>query len=382
MTKKALGRLVVAFSAGGCAAAWCVSCDSPGSVGGSADGKNDGAGGVVINMSAGTVGAAPSGAGGVGVPTSNAGNCGSTTMNTTRAQADVLIVLDRTDSMKWSLTSDQDCSGGDPRGGRGQPSGTTCTSRLSAVVPAVGQVVDLNPGINWGLEFFLSPGAPTTCVVDPNPQVAIGPDSAPAIKQQLANYTTDLSTPTAAALIVATNYMKTVDDGNSKAILLATDGEPNCAEGSREWTTSDMAGATAAAKAASDAGFPVYVIGIGPSTSNLSQLAQTGGTSDYYPATSPEELSDALTSIAKVVSATCTFKGAGTPPDKSLVYVYVDKQLVNQGSSDGWIFDPADPTGATITLTGKTCADMMAGVTSQVQIVFGCPDVPPLQVIP
>ncbi len=383
MTKKMLGNVVIALAACGSAVALCPSCGSPGSVGDTPTTTVGGQGGVKINITAGTVGTPTSGAGGAGVPTSNAGSCGSTTMSTTRALADVLIVLDRTDSMKWSLTSDQECGGStDPRGGRGQPT-TSCTSRMSAVVPAVGQVVDLNPGINWGLEFFLSPGASTTCVVDAQPQVGIGsPNAAADIKAQLANYSTDLSTPTATALTVATNYLKTVSDGNDKAILLATDGEPNCAAGARDWGTSDMAGATAAAKAAYEAGFPVYVIGIGPSVTNLTQLAQAGGTNDYYPATSPEQLNAALSSVAKVVSATCTFKGAGTPPDKNLVYVYVDKKLVGQSSSNGWVFDAGDASGATITLTGKTCDDMMAGVTSEVQIVFGCPDVPPLQVIP
>jgi hypothetical protein len=84
-----------------------------------------------------------------------------------------------------------------------------------------------------------------------------------------------------------------------------------------------------------------------------------------------------LASIAKVVSATCTFKSATPPPDQNLVYVYVDKKLVTKDDSNGWKFDSADPTYSTVVLTGSYCEDMMANVTSQVQIVFGCPEVIP-----
>ena len=57
--------------------------------------------------------------------------------------------------------------------------------------------------------------------------------------------------------------------------------------------------AIAAAKAA---GFPVYVIGIGPSTGNLDKFAVAGGTTNYFPATSPQAMTDAFASISKAVT--------------------------------------------------------------------------------
>lgn len=373
------------------ATAWSVSCGSPaklgdpgptgvggsvniglGGTGGSVDPGLGGSGPGPVNISLGGAAGTASfgGAAGTQVPSSSAGTCGTTTTDTTRAGADVLIVLDRTESMNWSLTADSDCRSNDP----------ACSSRLAAVVPAVGQVVTDHPEIQWGLELFRSPDARQSCVVSPDPQVTIGPDSAAAIKEQLANLTTASSTPTAAAITVATNYLKTVNDNNNKAILLATDGQPNCANGTSG--ADDMAGATAAVTAANAAGFPVYVVGIGPSVSNLNALAQAGGTDAYYPATSPEALGAALSSIAKVVSATCTFKANATPPDKELVYVYVDKQLVTKNASDGWVFAVSDPTSSTIELTGATCEKMLAGQSTRVEIVFGCPNVPPPPFIP
>jgi hypothetical protein len=359
-------RVSVWSIAGCCAIVLFVGCgSSPDTVGGSNAGTGaTGSGTFSIGGSSG----GPSGNGGVsGGTTLPDGTCGSTTANTSRAQADILVLLDNTQSMRWGLTSDTDCN-------------TANCSRQSVVVPAVNDVVANNPGINWGLELMIVPNNTGTCEVYKTPQVPVGANTAATIKSQLASVQLGLSTPTAASLQSATAYLKTVSDGNEKAILLATDGQPNCRSGA-DWSTEDLAGASAAAGEALKAGFPVYVVGIGPSVSNLSALAKAGGTNDYYPASSPAQLGTALASIAKVVSATCTFKANATPPDKTLVYVYVDKKLVDKGDSKGWKFDNADATGATITLTGSYCDDMMSGKTTQVQIVFGCPNVAPPSVI-
>ena len=54
-----------------------------------------------------------------------------------------------------------------------------------------------------------------------------------------------------------------VKDQNTKYILLATDGEPNCASGGS--STPNVPATVDAIAAAKAAGFPVYVIGVGPS---------------------------------------------------------------------------------------------------------------------
>jgi hypothetical protein len=367
MTRKAFTILSVAAVGGWYATSVFSGCSSPPStIGGTPSGTGSSGSGT-FTLNAGASGSSSSG-GSTGT-TSPDGTCGSTTMNTTKAPADVLILLDNTSSMGYSLTADANCG-----------ATANCQSRQAVVMPAVSDVVGNNPNINWGLQLLIASGT-ERCQVYSKPQVPIGPNSASTIKTQLASVQLGSSTPTAAALASATAYLKTVDDGNDKAILLATDGEPNCKSGS-DWSTDDLAGASAAAAEALKAGFPVYVIGIGPSTTNLGQLAQSGGTQKYYPATSPAELTAALAAVAKVVAATCTFKANAAPPDTSLVAVYVDKHLVNKSDSKGWKFDGGDATGATITLTGSYCDDMMSGKTTQVQIVFGCPNVPPPSIIP
>jgi hypothetical protein len=209
------------------------------------------------------------------------------------------------------------------------------------------------------------------------PQVPIAANTAATIQGQIAAVGPSSYTPTAAAINAATAYLKTVQDGNHKAILLATDGEPNCG-GGQDVVASDLPSTLAALQSASAAGFPVYVIGIGPSVGNLNNMAQAGGTGTYYPATSPQQLSDALTKISSAVGS-CSFTAASPPPDPSLVSVYVDKQLVSKDANNGWTFGA---TTATIVLTGSVCADMMSGASSQVEILFGCPNAPPPTVIP
>jgi hypothetical protein len=289
--------------------------------------------------------------------------CGNTiTIDTTPAQPDVLILLDRSASMKWSLTSDTYCTADEP----------DCSSRSEAMVSALDAILTDNPKINWGLELFPNPDDSSNCSVSSTPQVGISSTSASAIQSQLAAFTTSLTTPTAATIDAATAYLKKLKDGKSKAILLATDGLPNCPSG-QNWYTEDMAGATDAATSAKKAGFPLYVIGIGPSVSNLNGLAEAGGTGSYYPVTSTTALSNALKSIAAAVSLTCTFKASKTPPDTELTTVYVDQELVVKNDSNGWKFDPTDSTYSTIVLTGSYCQKLLAGATSQVQIVSGCP---------
>ena len=368
-----------------------LSCSSPGQVGASSGGV-EGAGGITVittNITAGGSGSAgaggstgitikvgagasgSTGAGNAGASGStgsagSAGTCETTTGGTTRAPADMLLVLDRSLSMTWSIAADSNCS----------PRATNCTDRWTAVRTAVTATIGATPSIEWGLELFASPDG-GNCGVVAAPQVPIGANSGAMIQAQIAAVAPSSYTPTAAAINAATAYLKTVNDSNNKAILLATDGEPNCGSG-MDSSASDLPNTLTALSAASAAGFPVYVIGIAPSGANLSSMAQAGGTADYYPATSPQQLSDALAKISTVVGS-CSFTAVSPPPDPTLVSVYVDKQLVPQDANNGWTFGA---TNSTILLTGTYCDNVMSGTSSQVEILFGCPNVAPPTVIP
>jgi hypothetical protein len=317
----------------------------------------------------------------VAPPTADA-NCGITTNETKRPQVDVLLVLDRSLSMKYSIAEDCYCSGAGSTTmtGAGCKNTTTCSTRWDAIKSAMTTTLASTNYVNWGLKFF-STAKTANCTVTSDPEVLIAADStdpAANIKAQakaradvqdaINNADQSLSTPTTAALNAATNYLKTLTDSNKKIILLATDGEPNCGGTPADINTTDDLGASDAAAAAKAAGFPVYAIGIGPKVSSLTEVAKKGGTTDYYPATSPDQLAAALSSISQLVGA-CTFTTDNAPTDPDNVAVYVNKEQVPKDAPNGWKYGA---TTQEIDLTGTYCDQMSSGDEATVQILFGC----------
>ena len=315
-------------------------------------------------------------------PPSIDSNCGVITVETTRQPVDVLLVLDRSSSMDYSIDADCYCATSDA-GVFGSICTNTsnCTTRWNAVKPAVTTTLSSSKYVNWGLKFFASPNTTAQCSVNNTMEVPIGAGTAAAVQAQVDSATLSLSTPTTAALKAATAYLKTVTDSNKKFILLATDGEPNCGVTGTSTQPSlqvvDVTGASNAAASAFAAGFPVYVVGIGPNLSTLTQIANSGGTTDFFPVSSPQGLADALSSISKIVGS-CTFNASKAPPDTSNVAVYVNKQLIDQSTTQGWTFGA---TTQEIVLKGTYCDDITAGNDTKVQILFGCPGAPPFDPI-
>ena len=302
-------------------------------------------------------------------------NCGQTSRETVRKPADILLLLDGSASMEYSIPEDCYCerSVGNPV----CTDTTDCKSRLDAIKPAVTATLASSKYVNWGLKIFpTSSGGGVgigmiNCNVSRGMDVEVAADSATDIQEHVDTMSLTLGTPTAAAIEEATAYLKSLDDGNQKFILLATDGEPNCKNGNIQ--TVDVDGAETAAAAAKAAGFPVYVVGIGPNLENLSAIAAAGGTEDYYPVTSPEQLVEALSSISKFVGS-CTYTMEEAPPDAENVAVYVNKERINKSDSEGWTY--GDSTQE-IVLTGSYCEAILAGEETAVQILFGCPGEPP-----
>ena len=344
-----------------------------GRTGSGSGGTGDAAFSVVINLDAPAAGGA--GPDGPQVPNSPSpdSNCGNITSRTTRQPVDVLLVLDRSGSMDYSIT--EDCYCALPTGtkyGSLCADTTNCSTRWNAVKAAVGAALSSASYVNWGLKFFPSAGANTSCTENSIIEVPITATSASEVRSSVDNAAYEYSTPTSAALGAATAYLKTLNDGNDKFILLATDGEPNCGGNPASVNTDDLTGATNAASAALAAGFKVYVIGIGPNLGNLTQLAKNGGTSDFYQVNSPQDLSDKLSSISKLVGS-CSFMSNAAPPDENNVAVYVNGRRVDKDSNNGWTFGSSSQE---IVLTGDYCAQMSSGNQADVQILFGCPGQP------
>jgi hypothetical protein len=113
----------------------------------------------------------------------------------------------------------------------------------------------------------------------------------------------------------------------------------------------------------------VYVIGIGPQAAltNLQSFAVAGGTTNYYPATSPQALADAFSKITQAAT-TCTFALSQTPSDPNNLAVYFNNNLVPKDGSNGWIFGS---TSNQIVFTGTLCDSVKANPTVTVE-ALGC----------
>jgi hypothetical protein len=324
-------------------------------------GANDGGPSDAPVVSSGT-----GGNGGAGGSTGAGGeNCGMQTISASRQPADILLVLDRSGSMAYSTSADSNCATG----------ATDCTGRWPALTSAVNATLSSMSGsINWGLKLFSSTG--NACGVNSGVEVLITTTSVTAIQSVITSTQPGGNTPTAQAVQAAAAYLQTVKDQNTKYILLATDGEPNCAIGGN--STPNVQATVEAIAAATAAGFPVYVIGIGPSVGNLDNFAVAGGTTNYFSATSPQAMTDAFTSISNAVT-TCTFNLAQASPDVNNVAVYLDKSLVAKDSANGWSLGA---NSTTIELNGSTCDKITSGAATQVQVLFGCPGTSPPLFIP
>jgi hypothetical protein len=189
-------------------------------------------------------------------------------------------------------------------------------------------------------------------------------------------------TPTAAALLAARAALNSLPAaGGQRAVILATDGGPNCNSSLDPDTCScvapgqcvdfpqnciDDTNAIAAANALNQSGFPVFVLGIDGALNFqqiLHALAQAGGTGDFFTVDSGDVLASTIEDIADRVGA-CRFDlpGAANPDNVS---VSVDGAVIGRdtGRANGWDLIDVD----TVELFGAAC-DAAAGATNNVQV--------------
>jgi hypothetical protein len=375
--------LVVATGALACSA-------SSGPVG-EAVGENGGSGGIPTN--GGTSGTGPT-LGGTGnggtagtIPTSGSGGtteCGVQTFNLERKPAEVLLVLDRSASMK------------DP------PEMTTETlPKWDLIIPALLHVVEqTGTTLSWGLKVFPEDGdgeqeACSAGSVTDSIQVEIAENNAQAVTDAIsATRDEGDGTPTGDAMKQAVAYLQGragLNDYN-RYILLATDGEPSCVN-----VTATSAGsegqeaarpyAVAAVTEAANAGFHTFVVGVGTNKETaklvLNDLAIAGlepascanPLDDcFYLGNSQEQLTSDMLAIATNIS-TCTFMLTATPPDPNNVRVTQDTERVMRDPSrtNGWEYEDAAQT--IIVVHGPACDAIKGSSAANIEIIFGCPDV-------
>ena len=336
---------------------------------GTTGGAGRGGGPVIIVNDAGSPG---TGGGGNVTGTLDA-NCGVKTQSAKAIPPDIMLVMDRSLSMTNDV-NDQQCAGGTGTNGNCGPN-----SKWELMIPALNDVITRTDAtVNWGI-FYLGDEA-AMCGVATAPIVPIAAQNATALTTSLTGnqFNGQVGTPTRRAIQGAVSYLTGLADTNPKFLLLATDGQPNCATAS-SLQTDDSAGTQQAVADALAAGIPTFVVGIGNTNAaaTLNQVAiaggrpQTGGATSYYQVNDAAALSSALGTIVGQ-AASCTFN-IGAAPDGTTpagLGVFGDGNRITMDPTNGWSFK--DATMTSIILNGPICDQVMSGTVHDVTVAFVC----------
>jgi hypothetical protein len=346
-------------------------------------------------------GAPAGGSGGTMISTGSAGGaagsaidpdaaCSETTETTTAVASDIFIMQDRSGSMDCPAADDS-CQ---------NPSQLLPPTRWDAVTDAVRSFISArsSAGIGVGIGFFGIPtgtGDAVSCnaadYAKPVTPIKPLPANASAISASISATKPVGSTPTVAALTGALDYVKTYAKAanRSAAVVLVTDGAPTNCSGN----TVDAAATLAARAHGGTPPIRTYVIGLGNTVAlDRIALAGSGGTTHYFPAKGnvATQLGAALRTIAGMV--TCRYaipSQGGISVDPNLINVRITVGAagaatrigkVNDasacGAMGGWYYDDNAKPGQII-LCQQSCDPVKATPDSRVQILYGCPSVPP-----
>jgi hypothetical protein len=295
--------------------------------------------------------------------------CGVQAFKRERKPTEMILVLDRSASMK------------------DKPSGGTL-AKWDMVKPAVvGVIQATNTSLSWGLKLYPESKDTGSCdakSIVPLIHVPVAPNNATTVVAAI-NATTPEGdgTPTGDAIKFATDHLKSLNNGNPKYILLATDGDPSCPSGDAAVTY-----AVTNIAAALTAGFPTFVIGVDTSkdssVTRLNQMAMAGGRPRPVTATSPAafylastqaDLTTALQTITGQV-ASCVFELTPPPPVPDNIAVDFNGQRAPHDATrmNGWEYTSADHTS--LEVYGAFCEKIKTEAMNQVEIKYGCPNVP------
>lgn len=308
------------------------------------------------------------------------------------AVTQLMFVIDRSGSMSFSLDGDDEA----PRG----------AWRWTALANALRQTITSFDGeIAMGAKFFPEPldrrdnaDAARACRVDTGVGISPALGNASTILSVFDRTTPLGGTPTAEAVRSAASFLRGTRSV-ARAIVLATDGAPNCNAGldpeicrctsqasctadpdlGRYSCLDDARAIDSVRRTATTDRIPVYVIGIGSNEDPeffdvLEQMAVAGGRARataprHYPAQSESDLTSALTTIRDSV-ARCTYLTPSAPTDPDDIAVQIDGQRIPRDVSkqNGW--DWVDREYGEIAFFGPAC-ERAQGAASRAAAVSG-----------
>lgn len=281
-------------------------------------------------------------------------SCGGMEFALQRIPPNVMLVLDRSGSMKQSI---------------GNNSNTSKWDDLKNAVAALVQGYDSQ--MRLGASLF---SANQACAPG-NIDVALAPAAGQKVLDKLAAQGPDGDTPTATTLDTVINQGMLNDPTRGNFVVLATDGLPTCDDVDVKSRIAKLYAATPSVK--------TYVIGIGAATNTnpalLNAWADAGhtaraGATHYYQTNSPQDLKAAFDAIVGGI-VSCDFQMMQAAPDPSLITVTENGTAVSPSPTNGYSFDPATNT---VSLHGAACDLLRASPNTKVQVVYGCPGPPPI----
>jgi hypothetical protein len=297
-------------------------------------------------------------------PTGDAGiSCKPGSFGLSRAKPTVMLVLDRSTSMDSAMEF-----------GRNTTRWTALTTALASVLPPVDNAMAIG-----ALVFPSGSSTDSVCSVASSPSLLPATGNVTALTRLMANLSPSGRTPTATAIDAAAAAMlglRTATTG--KALVLATDGAPDCNADLNARTcrcvSSNGAGVCSDSEECLDdtrteaaiakvekQGLPTYVVGIQSVGDNefsdvLNAMAvaggrpQTGAGEKYYAATSQTALNAALATIRDQAGA-CTYLTTSVPDEGGTIVLSLDG---SQLTADEWQWSNRE--NGEIALLGDACS--------------------------
>lgn len=349
------------------------------------DGSSFARGAPGAGSSSGGSGGSSYDGGGFGIgPAGTNSPCVSSIAQANLADADLVVMLDRSGSM------------GDPN------EGFSPTLKWTPVTAALESFfTDPNSaGISASLQFFPQGTDLASVCAYPyaTPLVALTATSSPMPLVSAIQATQPAGgTPTLPALQGAVAYAQQVaaaHPADKTVVVLATDGDPGFGiNGQFEagCTNNDIPHVAAVAQAAfaGKPSIPTYVIGVGPDLQNLDAIASAGGTGQavMVPVNDPSQTGQtfqaALNNI-RSASLPCQFSIPAAPSGQTINPYAINVILVNANGTQsvltysadcsnpaGWHYDnPMTPT--TVLLCSGACSSARGDAVGKVTLAFGC----------
>ncbi|MFW2389367.1 MAG: hypothetical protein ACN4G0_13590 [Polyangiales bacterium] len=321
--------------------------------------------------------------GDVGVGSGDGGVCAQVEVSTGRVIPNIMMIVDRSGSMRRDFEGDCPFLG-DGCPGSGTPNSDFDESRWESVEDALvgtdGLVRRLDSVARFGLAFYWKPGEDPPSMTDgqmcasvDGPAITENLDNANSIAAAFSANSPSGYTPTAEAIEAVTESLVAVPPPAGPTVyLLATDGLPNGCD--QDVTSIDLNNSVAAVERAFGLGTETFVLGVNHYDSHLQDLANAGqGVSSgatLWKADSVAELGAALEQIV-VQNIPCTV---------SLTDGTIDTATACDGEVrlNGEVLTCIDQArgwravdGNTVELLGSACTEWRGG-NATLEAVFPC----------